>query len=92
MENTATDVPKKQGYTTIETTVAWYRYATPFLFNVPIVFLIGEESDGGHRTKRVLYIGIKRLWLWRNGAIITVYTSVGLHRASISVAFNSYSH
>ena len=24
-------------------------------------FLIGEESDGGHRIKRALYIGIKRL-------------------------------
>ena len=34
-----------------------------FLFKVAIVvlFLIGE-SDGGHRIKRALYIGIKRLW------------------------------
>ena len=24
--------------------------------------LIGEESDDGHRIKRALYIGIKRLW------------------------------
>ena len=27
------------------------------------VFLILEENDGGHRIKRALYIGIKRLWL-----------------------------
>ena len=27
-------------------------------------FLIGEESDDGHRIKRALYIGIKRLWEW----------------------------
>ena len=36
-------------------------------------FLIGEESDGGHRIKRALYIGIKRL---------CVFTSLGL---SVSV-------
>ena len=50
----------------VSATVAWYWYATPFLFNVATVvlfFLIGEESDGGHRIKRALYIGIKRLWL-----------------------------
>ena len=28
--------------------------------------LIGEESDGGHRIKRALYIGIKRLWIKPN--------------------------
>ena len=28
-----------------------------------LLFLIGEESDGGHRIKRALYIGIKRLWI-----------------------------
>ena len=45
-------------------TVAWYRYATPF-FNqrghrrsLPI---LRKESDGGHRIKRALCIGIKRL-------------------------------
>ena len=27
------------------------------------ILRIGEESDGGHRIKRALYIGIKRLWL-----------------------------
>ena len=35
-----------------------------FLFNVAtvVLFPIGEESDDGHRIKRALYIGIKRLW------------------------------
>ena len=40
----------------------------PFLFNVATVvlfpYLIGEESDGGHRINRALYIGIKRLCLF----------------------------
>ena len=46
-------------------TVTGYRYATPFYSTWPSSFSshikIGEESDGSHRIKRVLYIGIKRL-------------------------------
>ena len=59
------------GSSSYRTTVAWYRYATPFFIqrghrrSLPILrkklFLIGEEGDGGHRIKRALYIGIKRL-------------------------------
>ena len=36
------------------------------------VFLIGEESDGGHRIKRALYIGIKRLWFHGRPALVQV--------------------
>ena len=50
----ACGVPLGSRFTYI--TVARYRYATPFLFNVAIV-------DGGHSIKRALYIGIKWLWL-----------------------------
>ena len=50
----------------VYTTVAWYRYSTPSYSTWPSSFsshiLIGEESDGGHKIKRALYIGIKRLW------------------------------
>ena len=64
--------PSKFSESGTQPTVACYRYATPFFIqrghrrSLPILrknfFLIWEESDGGHRIKRALYIGIKRLW------------------------------
>ena len=49
-------------------TVALYRYSSAFFIqrghrhSLPISYR-GGGGDGGHRIKRALYIGMKRLWL-----------------------------